>query len=56
MAASFAVSLAVCACYLTAPWAILVAFTASFLESLPLADWDNLVVPWSAAFLCLAIM
>jgi len=55
MFASFLACLAVTYAFLT-PWhALAVSLFASFVESLPLKDWDNCVVPVSVAVACLAV-
>ncbi len=57
MTASFVVSLAICLFFhVPLLLGILIAAVASFVESLPLEDWDNLLVPVSTAFLCLAVL
>ena len=54
-ATSVIVSFGVALVLLPLPESLLIAVTASVVESLPLGDWDNLTVPASVALLCLAL-
>ncbi len=54
--ASFLVSLALCAYFMPLPEAALTACFAALLESLPLGDLDNVVVPVATAAVCMALM